>query len=196
MATAETFEGKQSRNGKKPVPLPKGVTFSMEGTTVTLKGSKGEISRTFREEVTIQNAEEGILVRPVEGSGTAGLKFQGTTRALLQNMVVGVHEGYTISLDFRGVGYRAEMNGTTLKITVGLSHQPELEIPKEISVKIDTIDEAGTKYPRVQLTSVDKEMVGQVAARIRSKRPPEPYKGKGIRYTGEKIRMKAGKSGK
>jgi len=89
-----------------------------------------------------------------------------------------------------------KMKGNILKMTVGLSHQPELVIPDGIKVKVETIDEAGTKYPRVHLTSVDKELVGQVAARIRSKRPPEPYKGKGVRYTGEQIRMKAGKSGK
>ena len=193
---SETQTMKQSRNGKKPVALPDGVTVSIEGTKVTCKGKQGEISRTFRDDVVISKEDAGIVVAPADGAGLGALKFQGTTRAVIQNMVIGVSEGYTRSLDFRGVGYRAEMNGNVLKMTVGLSHQPELEIPSEIKVKIETIDEAGTKYPRVHLSSVDKELVGQVAARIRSKRPPEPYKGKGVRYTGEKIRMKAGKSGK
>ncbi len=193
MATEIT---KQSRNGKKPVVLPKGVTVTIAGQKVTVKGTKGEISREFRPEVVIRQDGEQLLVTPAAGSGQDGIKFQGTTRALLQNMVTGVSEGYTRSLDFRGVGYRAEMKDGRLKMTVGLSHQPELPIPSEISVKIETIDVAGTKFPRVHLQSVDKELVGQVAARIRSVRPPEPYKGKGVRYTGEKIREKAGKSGK
>ena len=111
-------------------------------------------------------------------------------------MVEGATEGFTKSLDFRGVGYRAEFSGGQLKMTVGLSHQPVLAIPDKVTVKIEQIDIAGTKFPRVHLESIDKEMLGRIAARIRSFRPPEPYKGKGIRYTGEKIREKAGKSGK
>ncbi len=190
------FEGKQSRNGKKPVVLPDGVTASVRGPAVTVKGKKGEISRTFRPEVVIKLEDKRIMVEPAEGVGTDGPKFQGTTRALLQNMVTGVSEGYKRSLDFRGVGYRAEFKDGKLKMTVGLSHQPILDIPKGVSVKTEQIDIAGTKFPRVHLESVDKELVGRVAARIRSIRPPEPYKGKGVRYTGEKIREKAGKSGK
>ncbi|MEM9072422.1 MAG: 50S ribosomal protein L6 [Myxococcota bacterium] len=187
---------KQSRNGKKPITIPKGVTATIAGQKVTVKGGKGEISREFRTEVVIKQEDGALTVTPAAESGQEGLMFQGTTRALLQNMVIGVSEGYKRSLDFRGVGYRAEMKNGKLKMTVGLSHQPELAIPSAISVKIETIDIAGTKFPRVHLESVDKELVGQVAARIRSIRPPEPYKGKGVRYTGEKIREKAGKSGK
>ena len=190
------FEGKQSRNGKKPVLLPDGVTATVKGTAVTVKGKKGELSRTFRPEVVVMLEDKQLRVEPAEGVGTAGPQFQGTTRALLQNMVTGVSEGYTRSLDFRGVGYRAEYKDGKLKMTVGLSHQPVLDIPKEVSVKTEQIDIAGTKFPRVHLESADKELVGRIAARIRSIRPPEPYKGKGVRYTGEKIREKAGKSGK
>jgi len=190
------FEGKQSRNGKKPVVLPDGVTATVRGLAVTVKGKKGEISRTFRPEVVIKLEDKQLQVEPAEGVGTAGPQFQGTTRALLQNMVTGVSEGYTKSLDFRGVGYRAEFKDGKLKMTVGLSHQPVLDIPEGVSVKTEQIDIAGTKFPRVHLESVDKELVGRIAARIRSIRPPEPYKGKGVRYTGEKIREKAGKSGK
>lgn len=190
------FEGKQSRNGKKPVVLPDGVTATVRGPAVTVKGKKGELSRVFRPEVVVTLEDKQLRVEPAEGVGTAGPQYQGTTRALLQNMVTGVSEGYTKSLDFRGVGYRAEFKDGKLKMTVGLSHQPILDIPKGVSVKTEQIDIAGTKFPRVHLESADKELVGRIAARIRSIRPPEPYKGKGVRYTGEKIREKAGKSGK
>jgi large subunit ribosomal protein L6 len=111
-------------------------------------------------------------------------------------MVEGAANGYKRSLDFRGVGYRAEFQNHQLKMTVGLSHQPVVDIPKQVSVKVETIDEAGTKFPRVHLESADKQLVGRIAARIREIRPPEPYNGKGIRYTGERIREKAGKAGK
>jgi len=110
-------------------------------------------------------------------------------------MVEGAKDGYTRSLDFRGVGYRAAFSNGELTMTVGLSHQPVITIPDQIKVRIEQMDQGGMKYPRVHLDSVDKELVGQVAARIRSIRPPEPYKGKGVRYTGERIREKAGKSG-
>jgi large subunit ribosomal protein L6 len=140
---------------------------------------------------------EGVLtVRPAPGAGKAGLQYQGLTRAILRNMVEGVANGYKRSLDFRGVGYRAEFKNDQLKMTVGLSHQPVLDIPKVVSIKVETMDEAGTKFPRVHLESPDKEIIGRVAARIRQVRPPEPYNGKGVRYTGERIREKAGKAGK
>ena len=189
-------EQKQSRLGKRPVPVAQGVQVTISGSDVKVKGPKGEISRTFRPEVAIEQRENELLVSPLPGTGKEGLQYQGLTRALLYNMVHGVSEGYTRSLDFRGVGYRAEFKDGKLKMTVGMSHQPIVAIPKEIKVSIETIDSGGTKFPRVQLESVDKELVGQVAARIRSKRPPEPYKGKGVRYTGERIREKAGKAGK
>lgn len=189
---------KHSRNGKKPVNVPKGVTVSVDGAKLVVKGAKGEVSRVVRPEVVIKQDGDVITVVPAEGSGKAGTQFQGLTRALLQNMVTGVSEGYKKSLDFRGVGYRAEFKegDRLLKMTVGLSHQPELTIPANVSVRVEQIDMAGTKFPRVHLESVDKDILGQVAAHIRSIRPPEPYKGKGVRYTGEKIREKAGKSGK
>lgn len=195
MATEQQVQ-KQSRNGKKPVTIPKGVTIAVDGTRLTVKGGKGEVVRVVRPEVTIDQNGGVATVSPAPNSGKAGTQFQGLTRALLQNMVTGVSEGYRISLDFRGVGYRAEFNNGVLKMTVGLSHQPEIAIPAVVSVRVEQIDMAGTKFPRVHLESVDKDLLGQVAAHIRSQRPPEPYKGKGVRYTGEKIREKAGKSGK
>ena len=192
----ETHTGKQSRNGKKPVEVVKGVQISISGQDITAKWPKGELSHAVRPEVVVTQDEGALTVRPAQGAGKAGLQYQGLTRAILRNMVEGVANGYKRSLDFRGVGYRAEFKNNQLKMTVGLSHQPVLDIPKVVSVKVETIDEAGTKFPRVHLESPDKEVVGRIAARIRQMRPPEPYNGKGIRYTGERIREKAGKAGK
>ena len=192
----ETQTHKQSRNGKKPVAIAKGVSVSISGQDVTVKGPKGELSYTVRSEVAVKQEGDNLLVTPVQSAGKEGLQYQGLTRALLNNMVEGVASGYKRSLDFRGVGYRAEFKNDQLKMTVGLSHQPIVDIPKSVSVKVETIDEAGTKFPRVHLESPDKQLVGRIAARIRQMRPPEPYNGKGVRYTGERIREKAGKAGK
>jgi large subunit ribosomal protein L6 len=193
---AETQTGKQSRNGKKPVEIAKGVQVSINGRDVTVKGPKGELTHNLRPEVVVTEDEGKLIVAPAPGAGKAGLQYQGLTRSLLRNLVEGVANGYKKSLDFRGVGYRAEFKDDQLKMTVGLSHQPILDIPKTVSVKVETIDEAGTKFPRVHLESPDKQLVGRIAARIRQVRPPEPYNGKGVRYTGERIREKAGKAGK
>ncbi len=187
---------KQSRTGKRPVEVAQGVQVTIDGQTVKVKGPKGELSHTIRPEVVVSQDEGKLSVEPAKGAGKLGLQYQGLTRAILSNMVEGVANGYKRSLDFRGVGYRAEFKDNQLKMTVGLSHQPVLDIPKEVSVKVETIDEAGTKFPRVHLESPDKQLVGRVAARIRQVRPPEPYNGKGVRYTGERIREKAGKAGK
>lgn len=192
----ETRTGKQSRNGKKPVEVAKGVQVSISGQDITAKGPKGELTYAFRPEVVVTQEEGLLTVRPAEGAGKAGLQYQGLTRSILRNMVEGVSNGYKRSLDFRGVGYRAEFKNDQLKMTVGLSHQPIIDIPKVVAVKVETIDEAGTKFPRVHLESPNKEIIGRVAARIRQMRPPEPYNGKGVRYTGERIREKAGKAGK
>jgi large subunit ribosomal protein L6 len=192
----ETHTGKQSRNGKKPVEVAKGVQISISGQDITAKGPKGELTHALRPEVVVTQDEGVLTVRPAAGAGKAGRQYQGLTRAILRNMVEGVANGYKRSLDFRGVGYRAEFKNNQLKMTVGLSHQPVLDIPKVVAIKVETIDEAGTKFPRVHLESPDKEIIGRVAARIRQMRPPEPYNGKGIRYTGERIREKAGKAGK
>ncbi len=192
----ETHTGKQSRNGKKPVQLTEGVEVTISGREVTAKGPKGELKHTVPAEVVVEQQEGKVTVRPAPAAGKLGLQYQGLTRAILNNMVQGVATGYQRSLDFRGVGYRAEFKNGQLKMTVGLSHQPLLDIPKAVTVKIETIDEAGTKFPRVHLESPDKQLVGRIAARIRQVRPPEPYNGKGVRYTGEHIKEKAGKAGK
>ena len=192
----ETHTGKQSRNGKKPVEVVKGVQISISGQDIKAKGPKGELTQALRPEVVVRQEDGMLTVRPAPGTGKTGLQYQGLTRAILRNMVEGVANGYKRSLDFRGVGYRAEFKNDQLKMTVGLSHQPIIEIPKEVAVRVETIDEAGTKFPRVHLESPDKQLVGRIAARIRQMRPPEPYNGKGVRYTGERIREKAGKAGK
>jgi len=192
----ETQTGKQSRNGKKPVPIVEGVQISVSGQDITAKGPKGVLTYVLRPEVVVTQKEGALTVSPAAGAGKAGLQYQGLTRTILRNMVEGVANGYKRSLDFRGVGYRAEFKNNQLKMTVGLSHQPVIDIPKAVAVKVETIDEAGTKFPRVHLESPDKQLVGRIAARIRQMRPPEPYNGKGVRYTGERIREKAGKAGK
>lgn len=192
----ETHTGKQSRTGKKPIEVAQGVQVTISGKEVTAKGPKGELKHTVPSEVVVEQQEGTITVIPAAGAGKLGLQYQGLTRAILNNMVEGVASGYKRSLDFRGVGYRAEFKNGQLKMTVGLSHQPLLDIPQTVTVKVETIDEAGAKFPRVHLESADKQLVGRVAARIRQIRPPEPYNGKGVRYTGEHIKEKAGKAGK
>lgn len=193
---AEAQSSKQSRTGKKPIEVGKGVQVSISGRDVTAKGPKGELQHTVPAQVVVRQEEGRLIVAPADGAGKLGLQYQGLTRAILNNMVEGVATGYQKSLDFRGVGYRAEFSNGQLKMTVGLSHQPLLDIPKSVSVRVETIDEAGTKFPRVHLESPDKQLIGRTAARIRQVRPPEPYNGKGVRYTGEHVKEKAGKAGK
>ena len=184
-----------SRLGKRAVSIPKGVTVAIDGGHITCKGPKGEISRQVHELVQVQQDGETLTMHPVRHDRNFA-QYQGLTRALVQNMVTGVMEGYKVSLDLSGVGYRATLKGTELTLALGLSHQVVHQLHPAVTVKIETIDEGGTKRPRLHLESYDKEALGQTAARIRSYRPPEPYKGKGVRYTGEHIRTKAGKTGK
>ncbi|MBW1831628.1 MAG: 50S ribosomal protein L6 [Deltaproteobacteria bacterium] len=131
----ETHTGKQSRNGKKPVEVAKGVQISISGRDITAKGPKGELTYSLRPEVVVTQGDGTLTVRPAEDTGKAGLQYQGLTRALLRNMVEGVANGYKRSLDFRGVGYRAEFKNNQLKMTVGLSHQPILDIPKVVGIR-------------------------------------------------------------
>ncbi|TAH51099.1 MAG: 50S ribosomal protein L6 [Chloroflexota bacterium] len=177
-----------SRIGKMPVALPKGVTVSIDGTNVKVKGPKGELSQTFHEDMTIAQ-EDGKLVvsKPDDPAYDA---MHGLTRALLNNMVKGVTDGFSKTLEIEGVGYRGELQGKNLVLALGYSHPVPVEPPPGINFSVD-------KSQRViTVEGADKQTVGQVAANIRSLRPPEPYKGKGIRYQGEKIRRKAGKAGK
>jgi large subunit ribosomal protein L6 len=185
----------QSRVGKKPIPLPKGVDVKLNGRRVTVKGPKGELSRDLPEGIKFAIEDGEIVVEPAAGAGKRGRQFQGLTRALLASMVKGAATGYAMSLDLVGVGYRAEVKGLELTLALGLSHQVKYTMHPSVAARVETIDEGGVKRPRLHLTSHDKEALGQTAARIRSFRPPEPYKGKGVRYTGEKLREKAGKAG-
>ena len=185
----------QSRVGKKPIPLPKGVNVKLSGRTVTVKGPKGELSRELPEGIKVAVEDGEIVVEPAPGAGKRGRQFQGLSRALLAGMVNGASTGYAMSLDLVGVGYRAEVKGQELTLALGLSHQVKYTMHKSVSARVEIIDEGGVKRPRLHLTSHDKEALGQTAARIRSFRKPEPYKGKGVRYTGEKLREKAGKAG-
>ena len=187
-------EMRVSRVGKQPVELPKGVEATIDGRTVKVKGPKGELERTFHHDVRIERDGDSLKVVP-NGSPKRFAQFQGLSRALLRNMVQGCHEGYKTSLDLYGVGYRAVLNGDSITLSLGLSHQVIHALHPNVKAKVETIDEGGTKRPRLHLESHDKEALGQTAARIRSYRPPEPYKGKGVRYTGEHIREKAGKAG-
>lgn len=192
----ELNEGKSSRVGKQIITVPKGVDVSIVGQDVTVKGPKGEATRTFRNEVRVEHEDTILRVLVASGSGKRGPQYQGMSRALLANMVEGVSTGFKRSLDLRGVGYRADFKNGTLTMSLGLLHQVVQMVPDSVKVNVETIDVAGMKYPRVNLESFDKEAVGQVAARMRAARPPEPYKGKGVRYTGEQIKLKAGKAGK
>jgi large subunit ribosomal protein L6 len=187
---------RQSRVGKRPVPVPKGVDVSFDASTVKLKGPKGALERKLPPLVALKKDGDQVVVSITPNAGVEGPKFQGLTRALVANMVQGVAAGYARALDLHGVGYRAELKGKELTLSLGLSHQVKYTLPALINARVEILDEGGTKRPRIHLDSCDKELLGQVAARIRSFRPPEPYKGKGVRYFGEKIRQKAGKAGK
>ena len=185
-----------SRVGKVPVTIPDGVTVKLDGREATVKGPIGELTRIMPEKVDIKIDGNVINVKAAEGSGREGKQFQGLARALLAGMVEGTKEGFKVSLDLVGVGYRAELKGQELKMALGLSHPVIYTLPDCVKCTIEEINEAGIKKPRVHLTSYDKQLLGQTAARIRAFRPAEPYKGKGVRYTGERIREKAGKTGK
>ncbi len=179
-----------SRIGKLPITLPNGVSVNIEKNHVSVKGPKGELHRTINPDITL-SMEDGklIVARPTEQKRHRAL--HGLYRSLINNMVIGVSEGYKTQQELIGVGYRADAKGQLLQLTLGYSHDIVLEIPVEI--KVTTITEKGVP-PKIVLESNDKELIGMIAAKIRSLRKPEPYKGKGIKFTGEILRRKAGKS--
>jgi len=178
-----------SRIGRMPVMIPKGVDVEVKGSSIRVKGPKGEMSHTFPASMTI-SVEDGVVQvnRPSDERGHRAL--HGMTRALINNMVVGVSTGFEKILEINGVGYRAEMNGKNLVLNVGYSHPVVVEPAEGISFEVDT------RTRQIKVLGYDKQQIGQVAADIRKVRPPEPYKGKGIKYLDEKIRRKAGKAGK
>jgi len=175
-----------SRVGKAPVALPAKVTMTVDGDNVTVKGPLGTMHRKFVG-VTFEQSSDSITVHPNEQT-RQGKALHGLGRNLLRNMVEGVTKGYKRELDVVGVGFRAELVGSTIKFSIGFSHPVMYSLPATVTCKIE-------KQTHLELNSVDKEVLGQTAATIRGLRPPEPYKGKGIKYTNEVIRMKAGKSG-
>ncbi len=174
-----------SRIGKRPVPVPAGVTATMEGGIISVKGPKGTLTLTMRDEISYGIEEGSISVQPANGT-KAARAFWGMQRTLVQNLVTGVTEGFTKTLEITGVGYRANAQGNKLKLQLGYSHDVDIDVPSDLDVK--TPDQT-----TVIITGNDKQKVGQLAAEIRRWRKPEPYKGKGIKYRGEFIFRKEGK---
>jgi len=178
-----------SRIGKAPIQLPKGVNVDIQGTAVTVTGPKGKLEQKLHSEMTISLDDSVLSVtRPSDSRQHRAL--HGLTRALLNNMVVGVSEGFSKVLEIEGVGYRAEMQGENLILNVGYSHPVKFDPPADIKFAVED------RNKTVIVSGIDKQVVGEIAAQIRKTRPPEPYKGKGVRYRGEHVRRKAGKAGK
>ena len=177
-----------SRIGKLPVPIAKGVQLEIDGQAVVVKGPKGQLQRDFPTGITIRvDDAQAKVERADDEKQTRAL--HGLSRSLLNNMVLGVSEGFTKTLELQGVGYRAAQTGEKVTLSVGFSHTVEVAPPSGIQLEVEGNN-------RVHVRGIDKELVGQVAANIRKVRKPEPYKGKGIRYLGERVRRKAGKAGK
>ena len=182
-----------SRIGRAPITVPAGVTVTIgAGNVVTVKGPKGTLTNTFNTSMTIEQ-KDGVITVARPNDEKESRAIHGLTRTLINNMVVGVTEGYAKQLEIVGVGYRAEMQGTKINMNLGYSHPVIIEPVDGIKFAVST-NQAGNSV--IDITGIDKQVVGQIAAEIRSKRPPEPYKGKGVKYTGERIRRKAGKTGK
>ena len=178
-----------SRIGKHPVDVPSGVDVTIDGQDVVVKGPKGTLSLTVSQPITVARGESGTIEvsRPDEERKSRSL--HGLSRTLIKNMVVGVTEGYTANMEIHGVGYRVQQKGSNLEFALGYSHPVPVEAPEGITFKVET----PTKF---SVSGIDKQQVGQIAANIRRLRRPDPYKGKGIRYAGEQIRRKEGKTGK
>ncbi len=176
-----------SRIGKKPISIPGGVKVALDGRTLRVEGPKGRLQRDLHDQVEISIEADQILVNPC--NPRTGGPLHGLTRTLIANMVDGVTKGFTRALEINGVGYRAELKGAMLNLALGYSHPVEYPLPAGISAEVE-------KQTKITLSGIDKELVGATAAKIRSFRPPEPYKGKGIKYANETILRKAGKTGK
>jgi large subunit ribosomal protein L6 len=177
-----------SRIGRLPIAVPATVDVTIDGRTLTVKGPKGSLTRALHPDMIISREESQLVVsRPTEQK--THKQLHGLTRTLVNNMVVGVTDGYRKGLEITGVGYRAALNGRKLQLNLGYSHPIEIDPPEGISFEVET-------PTRLAVVGIDKELVGEYAAKVRSTRKPEPYKGKGVRYSGEVIRRKAGKAGK
>ena len=178
-----------SRIGKLPVPVPSGVDISIDGSTVSVKGPKGALSHTVAEPITVARDDDGAIVVTRPNDERESRSLHGLTRTLIANMVVGVTEGYSRSLEIVGTGYRAVARGSDIELALGFSHPVLVKAPQGVTITVD----GPTK---LTVSGIDKQQVGEVAANIRKLRKPEPYKGKGVRYEGEQVRRKAGKAGK
>ena len=174
-----------SRIGKKTIAVPKGVTLTLDGQTVTVKGPKGERAWTVAEEIEVTQDESGLSLSPRSDTQRARAMW-GLSRTLVDNMVVGVTDGFDKTLELVGVGYRAAMKGNALSLQLGFSHEVDIDPPAGVSFAVP-------KQTEIKISGPDKQAVGQIAAVIRKLRPPEPYKGKGVRYQGETVRRKEGK---
>jgi len=191
-ATATTAQpARTSRVGKRPIDLPKGVTASVNGRAVEIKGPKGQLSRPIAETVSVTVEGSKISISST-AAGRDAARLQGLMRALIAAMVKGVADGYERTLELKGTGYRVELKGTTLNFALGYSHPIAFPVPKGLTATVP----ADSKGTVLILQGADKELIGQTAAKIRGFRPPEPYGGKGVRYRGERVREKAGKAGK
>ena len=177
-----------SRIGKKPIQIPEGVEVELNGTTVTVKGKNGELTRDLSPAITVV-IEDNEITFTRENDQKANREIHGTTRSIVANMIEGVSTGFAKKLEIVGVGYRAQLQGTKLVLSLGLSHPVEFETPEGIELEVP-------KNTEIIIKGYDKEAVGALAANIRAIRPPEPYKGKGVRYEGEIVRRKEGKTGK
>lgn len=178
-----------SRIGKKPVEIPSGVDVKFEGNTVRIKGPKGELSWNFPDTMSVA-VGEGKLSVTRAGDSKEERSLHGLSRSLIANMVTGVSKGYQRVLEISGVGYRAQVQGTKVMFTLGYSHAVEYQLPAGITAAVDQ------KQTTLTLTGIDKQQIGQVAANIKALRPPDIYKGKGVRYAGERLKLKVGKAGK
>jgi len=189
--TSTPTDLRQSRTGKRPIDLPKGVSAKLNKDLFEVTGPKGTLSRKVPPNVKVTIEGSKVAIQPTIG-GRDGARFQGLARALFAAMTKGAAEGYVRELELVGTGYRAEMKGTVLHLALGFSHPVSLPLPKGVTAKVPP----ESKGTHIILEGNDKEVMGQLAAKIRDIRPPEPYGGKGVRYKGEKVRQKAGKSGK
>jgi large subunit ribosomal protein L6 len=177
-----------SRIGRLPIPVPNGVDVSIDGRQVTVKGPKGELSRELHPDISVRQ-EDGTLVVERPSEQKVHKQLHGLTRTLVANMVEGVTNGYRKGLEITGVGYRAQKVGDRLQLSLGYSHPVEIAPPKGITFELEN-------PTRLAVVGIDKQLVGEIAAKVRATRKPEPYKGKGVRYAGEQVRRKAGKAGK
>lgn len=176
-----------SRIGKLPVAIPEKVEVKISGNSIEVKGEKGTLNFDFSEKVEVKVEESNVVVAPKSDDAKA---LWGTTRAVVANMIEGVSNGYNKSLEINGVGYKFEVQGQKLILSIGYSHKVEMEVPSELKVALDE-----KQKNVIHVTGIDKQLVGQFASKVRAKKKPEPYKGKGIRYVGEYVRRKAGKTG-